>query len=284
MTLPPGTAELHGLRYASMAQGDTTTQRWLKHNGEVAWDEFAPEDYWRHNYSTLRADDREIILAVAEYFSGHFQDHPEARGGAGLDVGSGANFYPALGLLPWARTVTLTDHSAANVAWLNQRLDVMRGHHVDTWEWQNFWKTFGDFDGYDPDVDARALLVERCRVERASVFDIAPGSYDIGTMFFVAESMTSYETEFEDATGHFLAALRPGSPFAAAFMDKSQGYLVGDKHFPAVREVDSAVVASTLKTFGALASVTKIPIPGNDPLRDGYDGMIIALGTTASTR
>lgn len=274
----------HGLRYGLMAdvQSDTATERWLKHNEEVAWDDFAPEAYWRHNYSSLRADDRAIILAVGEYFSGHFQDHPNDRGGAGLDVGSGANFYPALSLLPWASTVTLTDHSAANVDWLRDRLIAMKGDHDgDSWPWQKFWETFTRFEGYDPDCDARALLAERCHVQQASVFDIEPGRYDIGTMFFVAESMTSYETEFEDATKHFLDALRPNSPFAAAFMDKSQGYLVGEKHFPAVREVDSALVASTLKTFGAIASVTKIPIPGNDPLRDGYDGMIIAVGTTA---
>jgi TIR domain/NNMT/PNMT/TEMT family len=251
-----------------------------RHNLEVDWDDFAPDAYWRHNYSSLREDDRAIILAVGEYFSGHFEDHPEARGGAGLDVGSGSNLYPALGMLPWARTITLTDHSAANVDWLRSHLHrAASSYERDTWEWQAFWETFSRFDGYDAGADARALLSERCQVQQVSLFDIEAGQYDIGTMFFVAESMTSYEAEFEDATKHFLDALRPGAPFAAAFMDKSHGYVVWEKSFPAVPEVDSPLVASTLKSLNAVAQVEKIPIPGNDPLRDGYDGMIIAVGT-----
>jgi hypothetical protein len=260
--------------------GDAATDVWLRHNGEVAWDEFSPEAYWQHNYSALREDDLAIILAVGEHFSGHFQDHPNARWGAALDVGSGPNFYPALGMLPWVQTVTLTDHSAANVDWLAKRLAAATNHGDDVWEWRPFWEAFTRFEGYDAAVDARALLTARCHAEQVSIFDIPRGQYDIGTMFFVAESITSYENEFEDATMHFLEALRPGAPFAAAFVDKSHGYLVGEKSFPAVREVDAPLVASTLKSFGAIASVEKIPIPGNDPLREGYDGMIIAVGTT----
>jgi hypothetical protein len=276
----------HGLRYGPMGDvhGDTVADLLLRHNVEVAWDEFPPEDYWHHNYSALREDDRAIILAVGEYFSGHFQDHPTTGQGAGLDVGSGTNFYPALGMLPWMKTITLTDHSAANVAWLRAHLGGIQtpAAEGEPWEWQPFWEAYSRFTGYEAKDDARSLLAERCRVEHLSVYDIPPGQYDIGTMFFVAESMTSYEKEFEDATGHFLGALRPGAPFAAAFMDKSLGYVVGEKSFPAVREVDQPLVASTLKSFGAIASVEKIPIPGNDPLREGYDGMIIAVGTTAA--
>jgi hypothetical protein len=285
MTNERGTAELqHGLPYGPMAEAHSNmvTDRWLRHNEEVAWDEFAPEAYWRHNYGALRADDRAIILAVGEYFSGHFEDHPRVAGGQGLDVGSGPNFYPALAMLPWTESITLTDHSAANVDWLRQGLAAARNAGPeDAWSWQPFWETFSRFEGYDGQADARRLLAERCRAEQVSVFDLPPRGFDIGTMFFVAESMTSYPTEFEDATEHFLRALRPGSPFAAAFMDKSLGYVVGEKSFPAVREVDSPLVARTLKSFDAIATVEKIPIPGNDPLRDGYDGMIIAVGTTA---
>jgi hypothetical protein len=276
-----------GVRSRPMAEGppDIVTDAYLRHNDDVAWDEFDPQKYWQHNYSSLREDDLAIILAVGEYFSGYFNRHPEALGGLGLDVGSGSNLYPALGMLPWTRNITLTDHSGANAAWLRRQLRE-GGEPLPadaSWSWDPFWRAYAKFDGYEQAGDPRQLLADRVSVEQISVFELPEdGRFDIGTMFFVAESMTSYETEFEDATARFLAALRPGAPFAAAFMDKSLGYVVGDKSFPAVREVDQPTVASTLKTLGATAVAQKIPIPGNDPLRDGYDGMIIAVGTAGS--
>jgi hypothetical protein len=260
------------------------TDEWLRHNGDVAWEEFAPDAYWQHNYSSLREDDRAILLRVGAFLSHHYRTHPHRPGAVGLDVGSGANLYPALCMLPWVDGIVLTDHSPSNVEWLSNSLQEATPdqHPDDTWAWQPFWQTLSAFPGYDRDQDTRALLTQRCKVEQRDVFHLGENSrYDIGTMFFVAESLTSFETEFEEATQHFLQALKPGAPFAAAFMDKSLGYVVGEKSYPAVREVDSERVSVTLEQAGARAEVTKIPVPGNDPLRDGYDGMIVAVGTTA---
>ncbi|MDP9830788.1 SCO2525 family SAM-dependent methyltransferase [Kineosporia succinea] len=253
----------------------------------MAWKDFEPSAYWHHNYASLREDDRAILEHVGGFFSEYHREHPRVAGGprvTGIDVGSGSNLYPALAMLPWADEILLTDHSPSNVAWLRGAL---AGQQPDTdadgaWVWLPFWETLRAYDGYDAATDPRRELTRRCSVEQRDVFQLqADGRFGIGTMFFVAESLTSYENEFEEATEHFLRSLAPGAPFAAAFMDKSLGYVVGDKSFPAVREVDSLRVDVTLRQFGAKARVTKIPVPGNDPLRDGYDGMIIAVGTTA---
>jgi hypothetical protein len=99
-------------------------------------------------------------------------------------------------------------------------------------------------------------------------------------MFFVAESMTSFQDEFTQATSCFLSCLRPGAPFAAAFMDSSQGYAVSTERYPAVRAVTAGTVNATLAELGARAEVDKVPVPAGDPLREGYEGMIIAVGTT----
>jgi hypothetical protein len=253
-----------------------------RHNRDVRWDEFEPRAYWHHNYRHLREDDRAIILTVAEYFSGFFDDHPEVLGGKGLDVGSGANLYPALAMLPFTESITLTDHSAANVEWLRQELADTDEDEI--WPWQDFWEAYVKSEGfkaYGAVADPQRALARQCEVSQLNVFDLPDQHFDIGTMFFVAESMTSYEREFEDASEHFLKALRPGAPFAAAFMDKSIGYQVGDKMFPAVREVDRSLVASTFTSLGASVTAEKVPIPANDRLRHGYDGMIIATGVTA---
>jgi hypothetical protein len=113
------------------------------------------------------------------------------------------------------------------------------------------------------------------------VFDLEPAAWDIGTMFFVAESMTADPAEFERATAAFLATLRPAAPFAAAFMAGSLGYRVAGVPFPAVREVDAVRVGAVLNRCGAAASVTTVAVPHGARLRDGYEGMIVAVGTTS---
>jgi hypothetical protein len=61
-------------------------------------------------------------------------------------------------------------------------------------------------------------------------------------MFFVAESITTRNSEFVRATRSFINSLVPRAPFAAAFMRDSSGYRVGSRDFPACsvdeRDVD----------------------------------------------
>jgi hypothetical protein len=249
-----------------------------RHNDDVAWDKFPPEEYWDHNYRSLRKDDQEIINTVAHFFAARFLGSG-STGRRGIDVGAGANLYPALAMLPWCDDITVTDISAANVTWLER---VLKDDDHD-WRWRPFWDELCRHEGYRQLETPAAHLGEVCGVRQCSVFELPPRSFDLGTMFFVAESMTSYPTEFEDATQHFLDSLRPGAAFAAAFMDSSTGYEVAGKPYPAVREVNGQVVEETLKGFGADVRVEKVDVPASDPLRDGYDGMIIAVGTTATT-
>ncbi len=258
-----------------------------RHNKDVAWADFAPEAYWNHNYRYLRVDDTEIIRAVGAFFAEHFKTRPWPVG-RGIDVGSGSNLYPALSMLPWCREIHLTDHSPSNVAWLREHAADVGGPDPqarDPWAWEPFWNEFRDnFKGYPTIADPRAALhrATEGNIDERSVFTLRPeDEFDIGTMFFVAESMTSFENEFDVATERFIRCLRPGSPFAAAFMDSSVGYVVADKSFPAVQEVTEDVVKDVLITqLGCDALVTKVQVPASDPLRDGYKGMIIAVGTT----
>jgi hypothetical protein len=254
-----------------------------RHNNDVAWDGFAPEAYWEHNYRYLREDDRKIINVVGAFFSEHFADRkwPVARG---IDVGSGSNLYPALGMLPWCDAIDLTDHSPSNVAWLTEHASSPLNAQAADWEWQPFWSQYlKGHKGYSTVTDPRAALALKTagNIHQQNVFMLPENRYDVGTMFFVAESMTSFENEFDRATARFLNCLRPGAPFAAAFMDSSVGYVVADKSFPAVREVAEGRVRKVLDSLGATSRLTKIFVPEKDPLRDGYEGMIIAVGTTA---
>jgi hypothetical protein len=259
------------------------------HNDEVDWDRFVSDTYWADNYRCLRADDRSILATVGAFFTRHFAGRPAAAGLHGVDIGTGTNLYPALGMLPWCRTVTLVDPSRPNLRWLAGQLAAPDGPAPDgpapdnpVWPWQPFWDVYRAHAAYRRVPDPRRRLAEVCRIRRAGVLDLEPAAWDVGTMFFVAESMTEDSAEFERATAAFLGALRPGAPFAAAFMAGSLGYLVGESRFPAVRDVDAARVAALLERCGATVSVSTVPVPHGAPLRDGYEGMIVAVGTTSS--
>ena len=253
----------------------------LRHNSGVDWESFDPDAYWESNYRTLRNDDQSIIEVVGEFFSRHFRNAPRPHLLRALDIGSGGNLYPALAMLPWSASITLTDVSAANLAWLRA---AAAGHGADDprgrWVWQPFWAEYARYVGYQQLADPRRQLAARHEIRLQDVHTLEPARWDLGTMFFVAESTTSDQDEFTDATAAFLRALVPGAPFAAAFMDSSVGYVVADRPFPAVRSVNVALVREVLSRFSQDVTVAKVDIPAHDPLTDGYEGMIVATGTS----
>jgi hypothetical protein len=253
----------------------------LRRNREVDWDEFDPSAYWEHNYKTLRNDDQSIIQSVAGFFSRHFQNAGGIDLLRGLDVGSGANLYPALGLLPWSGRITLTDLSPGNVDWLGRAAAGIGVDDADgAWVWQPFWVEYARFGGYQQLANPRTLLAARHEVRRIDVFDLPRANWDLGTMFFVAESITSYPDEFDVAIESFLRALVPGAPFAAAFMESSIGYVIAGRSFPAVRQVGPEMLERVFARFAAEVEVNRIDVRAQNPAQDGYEGMIVVTGTT----
>src|SRR5215470_5845419 len=248
-------------------------------NADYSWDDFDSTEYFEHNYSELRPDDAQILEAVRDFFckvdcSGGAGGGLGGRPTRGLDVGSGSNLYPALAMLPFcAGGLTLWEYSARNIDWLCREV----GSYSKSWDL--FWERLAVSPPYQGIADPRAALAERARVHQGSIFDLPTASWDVGTMFFVSESLTEDEIEFSRATRCFVAALRPGAPFAAAFMENSTGYDVGDRRFPAV-EVTVESVRHCLEGVSGSLDISRVDI-GGDPLRAGYTGMILALGTVA---
>lgn len=266
----PGEAEA----LDSSTMTDPTTGTDLR-NSDVSWSEFDSVSYWKNNYQVLHENDILIIRAVGEFFVECF-DHgsaPTARNS--IDVGSGANLYPALTMLPWSKRITLTDYSETNLKWLKQYASDLSG----PWDWSPFWEELGYLPAYSLFSSPRKALAERYEVQQVSVFDLPAHKWDLGTMFFVAESITSDHAEFEAATLRFLESLVPGSPFAAAFMDGSKGYDVGRHRFPAV-DITARDVKSLLSSKTQGLDVRRFEVTSK-PLRAGYDGMILALGRVA---
>jgi hypothetical protein len=232
----------------------------------VDWDLFDSDDYFAHNYSVLRHDDAQIIKIVTKYFA--MCDAPVGRGRA-IDVGTGTNLYPALAMLPFATDVTLLERARSNRRWLLEQLV------VPTPSWRLFWNAMiPGRPAYQNITEPFRELRARTTVLPGSVYELQAMTYDVGTMFFVAESITSRKAEFQQATRWFVHSLMDRAPFAAAFMRDSSGYEVGGRRFPScsIREDD---VRRCLATVAHGVTVQRVD---SKDLRSGYDGMIVATG------
>ncbi|MGI5165571.1 SCO2525 family SAM-dependent methyltransferase [Spirillospora sp. CA-253888] len=241
-------------------------------NSDFEWNRLNPGIYLEKNYLIPHRNDLEFLAKVRDFLGGALR---RRRGLHGVDVGAGANLYPALAMLPFCRRLTLLDYSTANVAWLRREA---REYAVT---WDPFWKVLAEAPTYAALDRPREELSRRARVDFGSVFRLPVRRWDLGTLFFVAESISSSLREFELAVHGFIDALKPGAPFAAAFMENSHGWQVGTQEFPAV-----AVTVSDVRA--ALAGAGDLDIcrldPGPSPVRPGYTGMILVCGQKARTR
>lgn len=254
---------------AASRAGAKASVRSLRRNSDCPWDRFDSAWYHEHNYSRLREDDRHIIKLVRDFFGHAYRRGRLGAGLRGVDVGAGANLYPALSMLPFCRFVELRDFSEANVEWLMEQVS-----EYDQ-SWDEFWNELREEDQYRSIQNPRARLAEIARVEKASVFKLPERRWDIGTMFFVAESLTADPEEFAEAVKTFLRSLKPRAPFTAAFMKESEGYQVGDGWFPAVA-IDKPDVDAAMR--GLTTGLRLYDVDVWDRLREGYDGMILATG------
>ncbi|MFJ5307357.1 SCO2525 family SAM-dependent methyltransferase [Streptomyces sp. NPDC088350] len=240
-------------------------------NAEVAWSAFDSIAYVDHNYRDLQAEDAEILTIVRDHFAGHFRN--QAVGPVyGIDVGAGANLYPALSMLPWCDEITLFERSSSNVAYLASQVDSYAAN------WDQFWDALCGNKDYEAfDADPRERFRKVVKVEQGNIFGLERfgGRWSVGTMFFVAESMTSSYQEFTLGVERFMRALAPGAPFAAAFMEHSKGYHTGEQFFPAC-DVGENEVRESLQPFADEFKVQRLKSEAG--LRDGYSGMILSYG------
>jgi len=238
-------------------------------NDDAPWDRFDSNDYFRHNYGHLRHDDAQIIDMVADFFVHCFDRSQPRELCHAIDVGSGTNLYPALTMLPFASRVTFFERSPSNRQWLVDALSAPQD------SWNEFWKAIvATRPAYQRIRDPLDVLAGLAWVTKGNVFALEPDQYDLGTMFFVAESITTRDDEFRRATQNFVGSLMPGAPFAATFMRRSLGYYVGDTLFPACSIVEDDVRAC----LAPVARIRDIETVESHELRDGYAGMIVATG------
>jgi hypothetical protein len=242
-------------------------------NADVSWEAFDPEAYVDHNYRDLQPEDAEILHVIRDHFGGHFGKQGVGPV-SGIDVGAGANLYPALAMLPWCDEVTLFEHSPANVKYLESQVD----SYAENWD--QFWTALCENEAYGSfGMDPREKFAKVVTVEPGDIFDLEryEGRWSVGTMFFVAESMTNSHREFRLGVERFMRALAPGAPFAAAFMAHSKGYHVGEHFFPAC-DVGESDVYDALAPFADGFNLKVDRLKSSARVREGYQGMIVAQG------
>jgi hypothetical protein len=266
-----GTAVVNG-EGPSMPFAATDVVDVLTRNADVDWNTFDARSYLSHNYRTLRGDDRHFIEVIADFFAGCFANQPLPAVARGLDLGAGANLYPAFAMLPFVKDLTLLDYSESNVKYLRDQLPGFDA------TWEPFWKTLESQAAVYGAVDPRAELSQKAEVVLGDLFAFEPERrYDVGTMFFVAESISTSHVEFRDAIRKFASALQPGAPFAAGFMENSEGYTVGVEDFPAVQVSSDEIHAELSEVaHGLQIYCEKAAVVG--ALREGYEGMVLVVG------
>jgi hypothetical protein len=240
-------------------------------NGAAPWSDFDADVYWKSNYATIFPEDAQILRHASTFMIRACSGRPPV--GAAVDVGAGTNLYPALLMLPWVERIVFTEYVPANIEWLRENLAVAPGE----WAWQSFWDLLAGLPGYAEIEHPRRRLAVSHDIRRLSIFDLPPRTWDLGSMFFVADGITSDEDEFKHALNSFLGALTPGAPFMMAFMEGSSGYDVSGIRFPAVN--------ITQESLGALLAA--LPVTSTDVLRTdnsvrrlrpGYDAMLLVTG------
>jgi hypothetical protein len=243
-------------------------------NGAAPWSDFDAGEYYKINYLSVLPEDAEIIQCASKFLI-EACGPPSALRRA-VDVGAGTNLYPSLLMIPWAERIVLTEYAPDNIDWLRQNLADSPGG----WPWQSFWDLVADLPCYRTVNDPRRRLAAAHEIRRQSIFDLPERTWDLGSMFFVADGITTDEEEFESAVRTFIAALLPGSPFLMAFMEGSGGYDVHGVQFPSVR-----VTERSLDSLLANLPVTGTSVLRTDNsvrrLRAGYDAMLLVTGFVA---
>ncbi|MEU4236875.1 SAV_2336 N-terminal domain-related protein [Actinoplanes sp. NPDC026619] len=229
------------------------------------WDGYDPSALSRERYDRIRSIDEQVIRIVADHF---VRVAPQRWRERAVSIGDGVNLYPALLMLPFAGSVALVERSFVNREWLVNQL----ARPSDSWGL--FWRAISE--GRTEYARIRQpfdQLESRSEVWKGNVFTMQPMTYDIGTMFFVAEQATTRSDEFERATRLFIGSLRYRAPFAATFHRNSPAYMMGGRRLFAC-SVDVDDVRHALRD-SFIEDITVVRDPDAEP---GENEVIVAIG------
>ena len=240
-------------------------------NGDVDWDSFDTATYIADNYAELHSADREIISRL----SGFYRELPPGSVQRSLELGAGPNLYPLMLAGCVSRHIEVVERSAANVTHLRN----VFSQDPPPEHWQPFWRLSRELNPALPQ-DLRSVL-DRVVCRQGNAFDLEPGLYGLGSMFFVAESVTSDENEFRTMCCRFVESVRPGGYVVAAFMAGMSEYGVAEEVLPSY-PLSEDRLADVFGAYTERLQIRKIPPDASLPYQ--YDGMLLMTGHRSEYR
>jgi hypothetical protein len=228
------------------------------------WDEFDPEAYIFDNYSTVFPHDLYSLALLTTLYK------QKQHIGKVLEIGCGPNLLPVLAAIPYADSIRIIDPGSQNIEYLYRQL-----FDIDP-----VWKpAMTVIRAIDPSLslnhfDFQLAYQQKISFDAGSVFDLPKNFFDVASMHYVAESITSDYAEFERACLSFKQSVKPGGMLIASFMENSTGYTVNGVDFPAC-----PITISDLKdVFKDCDPVIERLSSDLTPMRSGYTGILFLVG------
>jgi len=205
--------------------------------------------------------------AVIEHHSTFYRALIPDSIGVSLEFGAGPNLYPLMLAAAVSRSIHAVDQSASNVAYLTRQL-----HDGTDESWQPFYAECRRLQPALPDSLATALA--RVDVSRGNVLRVPPGTYELASMHFVAESVTEDFDQFSLFCQVFIQSVRAGGLLIATFMENLGRYYLGNGSRWPGYPVDTERVR---QVFGPHTDdLDVIRIDADPSLPDyGYTGMLL---------
>ncbi|GAA3512110.1 hypothetical protein [Actinocatenispora rupis] len=243
----------------------------MTRNADADWDRWPVTTYLAENYRVVHPSDAAVIAAHSAYY----RRIPAGSLDRTVELGAGPNLYPLMLASAASRHIDAVETSAANVAYL--RAQVTGGADPS-------WAAFHDeCRRHNPDLPDLPTALSRVRVRHADLTSAVGAGYDLASMHFVAESVTTDPAEFRALCGAFAAAVRPGGHLVAAFMNGMPTYSLGDGSTWPGLPVDADTVAEVFAPLTRECVVTVVPRDETLPAY-GDDGMIVLHGRTRAHR
>ncbi len=236
--------------------------------------EFPARTYLEKYYSHVGDENAAFMRSV----TGYLRDRSVPTDTV-IEVAGGPCLYSLMAMMarrerPF-RHVTFTD-----IGWKNLReVDGWLRNYPQQFDYQPLLRWLQEEVGSDPDQISRSLRSSSWELANFDWREPVPSSwtraYDVVSCHFFAESATNDEAELVD----FLRKLgRLGGPEATlllSFMCKSEGYVIGQRSFPAF-SIDEHNVFDYLEQAGlTLEDVELSTTPCEDPsTMPGYDALL----------
>ncbi|MCY1143702.1 hypothetical protein OWR29_37350 [Actinoplanes sp. Pm04-4] len=239
-------------------------------NGDVDWDLWPVTDYLDEVYRAIAPDDDAVLV----HHSAFYRQLPPGSVARSLELGGGPNLYPLMLAAAVSRDIEVVEPSAASVAYLETQL---REGPEDSW--QVFYRRCRQLQPELPATLDDAL--SGVHVRRAAAADLAPGTYDLASMHFVAESATEDFDEFRTLCTAYARSVRPGGRLVAAFMENMGNYRIGDGPTWPGYPVDTATVRAVFEPLTSSLTVDRVD---GAPTSEGYEttGMVLLTGRLSS--